>query len=132
MNAVGVVCGVVLGLVFVWSGAAKMRAGDNWRIAGTAFSTSQPGIDRAVEFGLPWLEIVLGAVLVAQIAPVVSGAAAGVLLLVLTAALVRVIHRGESTPCMCFGAAARTDVSWRHVWRNAVFIVLAAATAVAT
>lgn len=132
MNALGVVAGVFLGAVFVWSGASKLRAGRDWKVAGTPFSTSRSTVDRAVELGLPWLEIVLGAVLVAQISPVVFGSAAGVLLSGFTAVLVRVILRGEAAPCMCFGASSRANVSWRHVWRNAALIALAVAAVVAT
>ena len=131
MNAVGAVCGVVIGAVFVWSGASKLRAGDNWRVAGTPFSTARPGVDRIVERALPWIEIVLGAVLMAQISPVFFGAVAGVLLVVFTIALVRVVLRGEATPCMCFGSASRTNVSWRHVVRNLGLIALAMVTAFA-
>jgi hypothetical protein len=131
VNAVGVVSGVILGLVFAWSGAAKLRAGDNWKVAGTAFSTSRKSVDRLVEGGLPWCEIVLGAMLVAHIAPTVFGALSGVLLLGFTAAIVRVIQRGESTPCMCFGSASTSNVSWRQVWRNAGLIALAVTTVVA-
>ncbi len=131
MNAVGVVSGVMLGLVFVWSGAAKLRSSDNWKLAGTPFSTSRRSIDRLIEAGLPWCEIVLGAVLVAQIAPPVFGVVSGVLLLGFTVAVVRVIQRGEATSCMCFGVASTSNVSWRHVWRNVGLIVLAMTTVVA-
>lgn len=128
MSTVGLVSGVLLGLVFVWSGAAKLRAGDSWRVSGTPFSTSRRGLDRFVESSLPWIEIVLGAVLVAQISPVVFGPVAGVLLFGFTVALVRVVRSGEATPCMCFGAASHAIVTWRHVVRNLGLIALAVAT----
>ena len=128
MNAVGLVSGVLLGVVFVWSGASKLWAGDNWRVSDTPFSTSRPSLDRVVERSLPWIEIVLGAVLVAQISPIVFGPAAGVLLLGFTVALVRVVRSGEATPCMCFGSVSRANVTWRHVVRNLGLVALAVTT----
>ena len=128
MSAVGFVSGVLLGLVFVWSGASKLRAGEHWKVAGTPFSTAHAHIDRVLERGLPWIEIVLGAVLVAQISPVLFGPVGGVLLFGFTISLLRVVRSGEATPCMCFGAASQANVTWRHVVRNLGLIALAVAT----
>ncbi len=130
MNTVGAICGILLGIVFVWSGAAKIRQGDAWQVVDTPFSTSVRLVDRSVEFVLPWLEIVLGACLIAQVSPLWMGIVAAVLLSIFSVALMKVIARGESTPCRCFGEVSAAPVSWRHVARNAAFIALAAATVV--
>ena len=86
------------------------------------------GVVKAVERSvpvLPWVEIGLGGLLVAQVAlPWTAWAAAG-LLSGFTAWLLT--HRG--VPCACFGAWSRRPVGWGAVGRNVVLIAMAVATA---
>jgi hypothetical protein len=70
---------------------------------------------------LPWLEIALGGLLVAQVALPWTAWAAVALLLGFTAWLLT--HRG--VPCACFGAWSRRPAGWREVARNVVLIGLA-------
>ncbi|MBA3654984.1 MAG: hypothetical protein H0W70_12420 [Actinobacteria bacterium] len=79
-------------------------------------------VDRSVPV-LPWIEIAVGGLLVAQVAlPWTAYAALG-LLLGFTGWLVT--HRG--TPCACFGAWSRRPAGWVDVARNVALISLAVA-----
>jgi hypothetical protein len=66
--------------MFVWAGVSKLAQGKEWSIASTPFSTGRTFTDAAVKWALPWCEVVLGALLIAQVALVVTGVAACVLL----------------------------------------------------
>lgn len=119
----GVLARIAIGLVLLASGALKVR--DNrWPDAAARF-----GLPRALALVLPWLEIVLGALLVAQIGGQWTALAALVLLAVFTAAVARHVVRGDEVPCACFGSLSAKPVSWGTIARNLVFIALAAAGA---
>ncbi len=82
-----------------------------------------------VAWGLPALEAV---VVVAVLVPctVLPGALlALLLLLVFTAAVVRLLRRGERPACSCFGAMSAAPIGTRTVVRNGVLLVLAALVA---
>ncbi len=82
------------------------------------------GIAKAAERSVPvvpWIEIALGGLLIAQLGlPWTAYAAAG-LLAGFTAWLVT--HRG--VPCACFGAWSRRPVGWLDVARNLALIGVA-------
>ena len=73
---------------------------------------------------LPWLEIVLGAVLVVQLAPVVAAVTALVVLVAFTALIVRRLSEGEHPPCACFGTWSTKPLGRGHVARNIGFMAL--------
>jgi uncharacterized membrane protein YphA (DoxX/SURF4 family) len=120
MSVAGLVARVLLGAVFLVSGAAKQRD-PRWRNAAADF-----GAPPAVANALPWVEIVLGALLVAQLGvPWVPLASLG-LLGMFTGAVVAHVARHDAVPCNCFGTASIRPVTWATVGRNAVLIALAA------
>jgi len=119
MSAVGLVASILLGFVFLVSGGSKIAAGPAW--PEQAAGLGAPSI---VVPALPWVEIVLGAILVMQVAPVVAAVAALVLLVSFTALIVRQLALGRHPPCACFGAWSAKPLGAGHVARNAGFIVL--------
>ena len=124
MNVLRVLVSVALGLMFVWAGVSKLAQGKEWSIASTPFSTGRTYIDAAVKW-------VLGALLIAQVALVVTGVAACVLLGGFTVRIVQLLRRGERPACRCFGAVSRAPLSMNHVWRNVVFLILSVLVVVA-
>ena len=120
MSAVGLVASIVLGLVFLVSGGAKIAAGPAW--PEQAAGLGAPALAVPV---LPWIEVVLGAILVMQLAPVAAAAAALVVLAAFTALIVRRLSQGRHPPCACFGAWSTKPLGAGHVARNAAFMVLA-------
>ena len=84
MSAVGLGASIVLGLVLLVGGGAKIAAGPAW--PEQAAGLGAPALAVPV---LPWIEVVLGAILVMQLAPVAAAAAALVVLAAFTALIVR-------------------------------------------
>jgi uncharacterized membrane protein YphA (DoxX/SURF4 family) len=122
---------MALGLIFVWAGVSKLAQGKEWSISTTPFSTGRTSIDALVKWALPWCEVVLGALLITQVALVVTGVAACILLAGFTVRIVQLLRRGETPSCRCFGAVSRAPLSMNHVWRNVVFLILSVLVVVA-
>lgn len=113
----GVVARVVIGIVLLWAGVAKLRVRD-WA------TTTAPVMQLPVEVlrAIPFVELVIGAACVAQL-PFAAVTANGLLLgyLVLT---VNLAQQGDGAPpCACFGARAE-PVTWRTVGRNVLLVAI--------
>lgn len=116
----GVIAAIVLGAAFLVAGGAKVAAGPLW--PQQAADLGAPAI--VVPF-VPWLEIIIGAALCAQLGrPVVAGAAVA-MLLTFTALLVLRLAQGKRPSCACFGSWSAKPLGWQHLVRNAVLLGLA-------
>ena len=115
----GVVARALVGLVLLAAGALKARD-RSWPDTARRF-----GLPGPAAVALPWVEVVLGALLVAQFGGRVTALAALVLLVAFTAAVARHVSRGDDVPCACFGALSAAPVSGRTLTRNAVLVALA-------
>lgn len=120
MHAVAVVASVVVGLVFVVAGAAKVAQGARWPA-----QAAQLGAPAVLAPVVPWWEIVVGALLVVQLGTPWPAIAASVTLVVFTLLIVRVLAAGEHPPCACFGGWSAAPLGRRHVARNVGLLVLA-------
>jgi uncharacterized membrane protein YphA (DoxX/SURF4 family) len=119
MSAVGLGASIVLGFVFLVSGGSKIAAGPAWPEQARAL-----GAPPIVVPVLPWFEIVLGALLVMQVAPVVVASVAVVTLVAFTALIVGRLVEGQHPPCACFGSWSAKPLGPSHVVRNVGFVVL--------
>ncbi len=126
MAAVGLVASILLGFVFLVSGASKIAAGPAWPEQARGL-----GAPSFVVPVLPWFEIVLGAVLVMQVVPVLAAATALVVLVLFTALIARRLVQGQHPPCACFGTLSTKPLGRGHVVRNVGFMALAVAALVA-
>ena len=124
--SVAVVAAVIVGAAFLLAGGAKIAAGRAW--PEQARMLGAPRV--AIPF-VPWTEIVLGALLCAQVARPVMAALAALLLLVFTALLVTRMLQGQRPPCACFGSWSAKPLGWRHLARNAALLAVAVVAAVA-
>jgi uncharacterized membrane protein YphA (DoxX/SURF4 family) len=115
-----VLASVVLGAVFVVSGVSKVSAPQQWRSHAAGI-----GVPRFVAAVVPFIELVVGALLVAQIARRVVAVVAGAVLLAFTSLLVLRLSQGRRPPCACFGHWSTKPIGWGDVLRNAVFVALA-------
>jgi len=89
-----VVASVLLGAVFVISGVLKLSAPSQWRTQSADLGV--PGVVAAV---LPILELVVGALLIAQLARRAAAVAAGLLLVAFTMLLIVRLVQGRRPPC---------------------------------
>ncbi len=122
---IGVVAALVLGAVFVVSGAAKL-ASPGWPAEATGL-----GVPVAVARPVPVVEIVLGAGLVTQLAPVPLAAVAAVVLVVFSAVVARSLLAGRRPVCACFGRWSSRPIGPATLVRNAALLALAVVAAVA-
>lgn len=120
MSSLAVVASVALGVAFLVAGGSKIAAGPNWPEQARGL-----GAPEVVVPVLPWAEIVLGAVLVAQLAPVTSAVVAVVFLVAFTILIVVRLAQDRHPPCACFGAWSAKPLGWGHVLRNLTLIVVA-------
>lgn len=114
------VASIVLGLVMCAAGASKIRMGRAWIDQGRLL-----GAPAFVLPAVPWVEIVIGALLIAQITTAAVAIAALVLLQLFTLLIVINLGQGRRPVCACFGSWSAKPLGWGHVVRNAAFMVLA-------
>ncbi len=108
-----------LGLLFLSSGALKL--GDRlWPETASAF-----GLPAWVGRALPWVEVVLGALLVAGVGLPWTGLAALVALAAFTVVLAVHLAWDRRAPCRCFGGLSDAPISVRTVARNVVLLGVA-------
>ncbi len=125
MDVVAVVASVLLGGSFLVAGGSKVAAGAAW--PQQARDLGAPGWVVPV---LPWIEIVLGAALVTQLARTIAAVAAAALLAAFTVLIVLRLAQGRRPPCACFGAWSAKPLGPGHVVRNVVLFALAIVSAV--
>jgi Methylamine utilisation protein MauE len=120
LEAAGRLAAVALGLVLLLSSVAKLaRRGNASEAAGAL------GVPVWAAMAVPWVELVLGALLVAGLLLPWTAAAAALVLVAFSVVLLRVLVRGEHPRCRCFGSLTAGRVTWWSVARNVVLLALA-------
>ena len=114
-----VAASIVVGAAFLVAGGAKIAAGRHWPAQAAAL-----GAPRIVVPIVPWWEIVVGALLVAQIDRDIVAWVAVITLVAFTVLIVARLASGQHPPCACFGSWSARPLGWRHVVRNFVLIAL--------
>lgn len=120
MSALGVVASVALGLVFVVAGASKLVAGPGWRQQATDLGAPRWSVPL-----VPWAELVVGALLVVQVARRPLALVALGMLVAFSALIALRLREGRRPPCACFGAWSAKPLGVGHLARNAGFAALA-------
>lgn len=116
---IGTIAGIALGIVFLVAGGSKLAAGPRWPAEAAAL-----GAPRVVVPFVPWVELVVGGLLVAGVAEPWPAIAALVILVVYTALLAARLREGQRPPCACFGAWSSKPLGRGHLVRNAVFLAI--------
>jgi len=111
---------VIVGVAFLLAGGAKIAAGPSWPAQASAL-----GAPSAVIPLVPWLEIVVGAVLCTQLARPLVASVAVVMLVAFSALLGLRLAEGAHPPCACFGSWSAKPLSWKHLVRNAALLAIA-------
>ena len=117
-DTLATISAIVLGAAMVVAGAGKI-ASRSWPEHATALGAPAWAVPT-----VPWLEIVLGALLVAGLGARWVAVAVVVLLLTFTGLLVAHLARGDRPVCACFGPLSRRPISWWSVVRNLVLVAL--------
>lgn len=117
---------ILVGAAFLVAGGAKIAAGAAW--PAQAADLGAPAF--VVPF-VPWLEILVGAALCAQLARPVTGAVAAAMMVAFSALLVLRLAQGRRPPCACFGSWSAKPLGWKHLVRNAALLALALVAALA-
>jgi|TARA_B110000305_G_C19205835_1_gene523460 uncharacterized membrane protein YphA (DoxX/SURF4 family) len=120
VDVVGAIASIVLGLVFLVAGGSKIAAGPDWPVQAVGL-----GAPRGVIPFVPWVEIVVGAALVVQVARRPAALVALAILLVFTTLLATRLSEGKRPPCACFGAWSAKPLGPGHLARNAALIAVA-------
>jgi uncharacterized membrane protein YphA (DoxX/SURF4 family) len=112
---------VILGAIFMYAAWTKLR--EPWALFAISIDSYQVLPLWAVEFiarTLPWLELLLGALLIAGIWRGVAAAAATLLLGVFFGLMIRAIAKGMQIDCGCFGSGER--LSWMTLLRDGALL----------
>jgi uncharacterized membrane protein YphA (DoxX/SURF4 family) len=110
---------ILLALVFGGAALSKLQNADEFHGVVRNFRLVPEPLDGAVAFALPWVELGIAASLLTGIATNVSGAVAGVLLVVFAIAIAINIFRGRTEiDCGCFRQGMRQRLNWALVARN--------------
>jgi hypothetical protein len=112
---------LVIGIVFVVAGGAKVARGVEW-----PSQARQMGVPSWLAAIVPWWEIVVGSLIIAGLGTPLPELAAGTTLIVFTGLIARLLRRGEHPPCSCFGAWSSAPLGVRHIVRNAAFLAITA------
>lgn len=111
---------IAVGVVLLAAGALK-GGSPTW-----VHEAGALGAPRPVAVVLPWVEVVLGALLVADVGGRATSLAALVLLGGFTVLVAAQVARGRRVPCACFGQLSRRPIGPGTVVRNVVLVALAA------
>lgn len=111
---------VAVGVVLLLAGAFKLRR-PTWRDTATTFGAPAWTVPLVL-----WVELVLGALLAAQVGGRWPALPAAVLLALFWWTVRTRVRAGDATPCGCFGQATAQPVGPRTVRRNAALTALAA------
>lgn len=120
MDVAADVASVVLGVAFLVAGGSKIAAAESWPAQARGL-----GAPIWVIPFVPWVEIVVGAALIARFAPPWPALAALVMLVAFTVLIGVALSQGRRPPCACFGAWSAKPIGLGHLARNGVLILLA-------
>src|SRR5215207_6312552 len=109
-----------------WRLVIELVAGPLWMK-----QSADMDVPRALAFPVPYVELVLGVLLVTQLFSPWPAIAAAALLLAFTVVIVRRIRDGSRPPCSCFGARSTRPLGAIHVLRNLGLLAVAAIAMVA-
>ncbi len=117
MHVVGILAAVLVGLTLVAAGVLKLLEGPGW-----TKQAADMGVPREVALMVPFVEIVIGAPLVAQLFTPWPAVAALGLLTIFTGVILRRVLDGSRPPCACFGSKSKRPLGMYHVLRNLALV----------
>jgi uncharacterized membrane protein YphA (DoxX/SURF4 family) len=124
-HTLGVAAAVVVAGVLLVSGIAKLASPREWRTQSAGL-----GVSRPIAEIVPYVELVIGALLLVQWQRhLVAWFAVGLLCAFTVLIAVR-LAQGQRPPCACFGSWSSRPIGVGHLVRNVVFIAVGVLAAV--
>lgn len=124
MAHIGSLCGIGIGVVFLFAGISKFVSRDEWQMVVNEVHV-HPAILRLV----PIAEVLLGVLSTARIATPIVPLVIAALLVVFSGWVLSALRRDVAPRCMCFGSRSQRPVSFRTLVRNVVLLVVAVGAA---
>ena len=121
-------CASLVGIVFIFAGIQKLLAGIEWLVQ--AKQLRPPRIANPFVPLVPYIELIVGGLLIAGLQEKPVRIAAIILLGSFTALLIARLAAGERPPCACFSFRSTRPIGWSNVTRNAGLLVLLVASIV--
>ncbi|MFJ6214017.1 MauE/DoxX family redox-associated membrane protein [Streptomyces sp. NPDC092296] len=119
-----------LAAVWAWAGLAKISDPAEAAQAVRAYRLLPESLVKPVGYGLPFLELALGLLLLVGLGTRIAAFLSGVLLLVFIAGISSVWARGLTIDCGCFGGGGQVAASQtkylQEILRDSGFLLLAA------
>jgi uncharacterized membrane protein YphA (DoxX/SURF4 family) len=109
---------LVLSSVWLVTGTSKLFARDDHEAPLPEFGLLPPSVEKAGAFLLPYLELLLGAAILAGWKIEAAALASVLLLLLFCLAIAVSLLRGREIECHCFGNLSHAKISWTGVGRN--------------
>jgi uncharacterized membrane protein YphA (DoxX/SURF4 family) len=110
-DAIGLLARLILGIVLIWAGAAKVTRPALSALAVRAYKILPYDFAGYVGFALPVLEILVGLLLVVGLFTRLSAVVAGLLMLAFIAGISWAWAHGYSIDCGCFGGGGTIAAS---------------------
>jgi uncharacterized membrane protein YphA (DoxX/SURF4 family) len=121
----GLAARVVVGMVFLVAAADKVGNPEAFARSIANYRLLPLELVNLPALILPWLELLIGLMLLVGVRIRAAAAVAAVLLVVFTAALVSALARGLDIHCGCFSQTAAERIGWGRVVEDAGLLVLA-------
>jgi hypothetical protein len=121
---------LLLGLVFVLAGVAKLRDRPGFRRAVDRYHVLPGWLVGPFAMILPWAEVAAGVALAAGVAAPLAAGVVTALLIGFAMAMAVNLVRGRDIECGCAGTTGGRTISWWLVARNAALAVPAAGVTV--
>jgi putative oxidoreductase len=115
-------CQILIGLLFAWSGLAKLGDIQSFADQVHNFRIMPVALEHLVAMTLPWIELVASLALVLGIRARPAAVLVTLLLAVFTLGVAQAMVRGLDFECGCFGTADGTTVGFKKLGQNLVML----------
>jgi putative oxidoreductase len=117
-------CQILIGLLFAWSGLAKLGDIQSFADQVHNFRIMPVALEHLVAMTLPWIELVASLALVLGIRARPAAVLVTLLLAVFTLGVAQAMVRGLDFECGCFGTADGTTVGFKKLGQNLVMLLV--------
>jgi uncharacterized membrane protein YphA (DoxX/SURF4 family) len=115
----------VLGMVFLVAAAGKLANPEEFARTIANYQLLPVALVNLPAIVLPWLELVVGMLLIAGIRLRVAATVAALLLGIFTLALISALVRGLDIHCGCFSQTAAERIGWGRVLEDVLLLAAA-------